>query len=394
MNQPSLRSVPNIGNASLEITGNKVKVSNLEIENADLAAHLAAFEGPSQIIELIDIITLAVKIKKLSVVTADVQELTSVGNQVKKTMEEAGEQAFEDIKKFIGEQADTTQQSSLISLLKTRLVDQVVRELDPTKETSPFHILNEQLISLLEKGSAEEAAAAATAAAFGNSREKGIDFETLLDMMIQKESAVHNDDAQFTGETFSPSGDKTGDEVVIINPDLTNGEEVRIVWEAKTDKTFKDTKGRLKRDKITVELENAIDNREAICGIFVCDSRDINLDLQPVWQEFEGNKLAIILDHDDPDQRLIRMAYLWSRSYALKSLESDTTGVDFEAVERILAAIRRESDGIATLKRYHTPIRENIKNAEEWLKNFESNLDELLDELTDVLNEGEEGEEE
>ena len=88
------------------------------------------------------------------------------------------------------------------------------------------------------------------------------------------------------------------------------------------------------------------------------------------------------------------MAYLWSRSYALKSLESDTTGVDFEAVERILGAIRRESDGIATLKRYHTPIRENIKNAEEWLKNFESNLDELLDELTEVLNEGEESEEE
>jgi hypothetical protein len=208
-------------------------------------------------------------------------------------------------------------------------------------------------------------------------------------MMIQKESAVHNDDAQFTGDFPSPSGDKTGDEVVIINPDMTNGEEVRIVWEAKTDKSFKDTKGRLKRDKVTVEIEKAIENREAICGIFVSDSRDIDLDVQPVWQEFEGNKLAIVLDHDEPDQRLIRMAYLWARSYALKSLESDTTGVDFEAVERILGAIRRESDGIATLKRYHTPIRENIKNAEEWLKNFQSNLDEL----SEVLNEGEESEE-
>jgi hypothetical protein len=174
MNQPSLRSLPNIGDARLEINGNKVRVSNLEIDNADLASHLSMFEGPTQIIELIGIINLAVKIKKLSVVTANVQELDSVGKQVKKTMEEAGEQAFEDIKKFIGDQADTTQQSSLISLLKTRLVDQVVRELDPTKESSPFHILNEQLIALLEKGSADEAAAAATAAAFGNSREKGI----------------------------------------------------------------------------------------------------------------------------------------------------------------------------------------------------------------------------
>jgi hypothetical protein len=393
MSQLSLRSIPNLGNSKVEINGNKVKIESLEIENADLATHLGMFEGPEQIIELVDIMNLAVKIKKLSVVTADVQELDSVGKQVKKTMEEAGEQAFEDIKKFIGDQTDTTQQTSLISLLKTRLIDQVVRELDPTKESSPFHILNEQLIALLEKGSAEEAAAAATAAAFGNSREKGIDFETLLDMMIQKESAVHNDDAQFTGETPSPSGDKTGDEVVIINPALTSGEEIRIVWEAKTDKSYKATNGRLKRDKISVELEKAINNREAICGIFVSDSRDIDLELQPIWQEFEGNKLAIVIDHDEPDQRLIRMAYLWARGYALRSLESDTTGVDFEAVERILAAIRRESDGIATLKRYHTPIRENIKNAEDWLKEFENSLDGLLDELTDVLNNSEEDEE-
>ena len=77
MSQPSLRSLPNISNASLVIDGNTVKVSNLEIENSDLAAHLSFFDGPAQIIELIDIINLAVRIKKLSVVTADVQELTS-----------------------------------------------------------------------------------------------------------------------------------------------------------------------------------------------------------------------------------------------------------------------------------------------------------------------------
>lgn len=386
MSQPSLRSLPKIGNASLVIDGNTVKVSNLEIENSDLAVHLALFDGPTQIIELVDIINLAVKIKKLSVVTADVQELTSVGNQVKKTMEEAGEQAFEDIKKFIGDQTDITQQTSLISLLKTRLVDQVVRELDPTKESSPFHILSEQLVELLAKNSHEVGAAEASAAAFANSREKGIDFEALVDTMIQKESAVHNDDAQFTGDTPSPSDDRTGDEVVVINPEITHGEELRIVWEAKTDKSFKDTKGRLKRDKVTVELTSAMKNREALCGIFVSDSRDIDLKLQPVWQEFEGNKLAIILDHDEPDQRLIRMAYLWSRSYALKTLESHNTGVDFEAVERILSAIRRESDGIATLKRYHTPIRENIKNADKWLESFEEKLDELLDELAKTLS--------
>ena len=378
--------MPNIGNASIQISGDKVVVSSLEIENSDLASHLSAYEGVAQIVEFIGIVTLAVRVKKLSVVTADVQELNSVGSQVKKTMQEAGEKAFEDIKKFIGEQADTSQQTSLISLLKTRLVDQVVKELDPAKETSPFHSLNQQLLEILERNVADEAAQEATAAAFHNSREKGIAFEELLDILVKREAEVHGDDAQFTGDTPSPSGDKTGDEVVVLKLDDTNQEEMRIVWEAKTDKSFVDTKGRLKRDKVSVELNNAIKNREALCGIYVSDSRFVDLDVQPIWQEFEGNKLAIVLDHDEPDQRLVRMAYLWSRSYALRTLQKDSTGVDFVAVERVLTSLKRESESLANLKRLHTPIRENIKNAEEWVKTFEGKLDDLLNELSKILS--------
>jgi hypothetical protein len=237
------------------------------------------------------------------------------------------------------------------------------------------------LITLLGKSAGEKA----TKDAYNLSREKGIDFEDLLDQLIQPEAEVHGDDAQFTGDTPSPSGDKTGDEVITLNLSATNNEEIRIVWEAKTDKSFKDTKGRLKRDKVANELDSAMENREALCGIFVSDARGIDLTKQPVWQEFDGNKLIIVIDDEDPDQRLIRMAYLWSRWIVLRSQEQEEGQLDYVAIERVLAALQREFDGLSNLRRLHTPIKTNVLAAEKWVDSFEESLDELMDELRELM---------
>jgi hypothetical protein len=309
-----IRAVPNIVNANLEIEDDKVTIRNLELSDPDLAAYLRTKEGPEQILLFIDLIETSMQIQKMANTSADVKELNSVAKQVRETMKNAGEDAFTDLQKLIQAQGRDEDPNSLITLLKTKLVNQIISELDPSKENSPFRGISEQLIQLLEKNAKEEGAKET----YGNSREKGLDFEALLDQMIQKEAAVHSDDAIFTGDTPSPSGDKTGDEVVTINPSLTSGNIINVVWEAKTDKSFKDTKGRLKRDKVASELELAMANREAAVGIFVSDARGVDLGLQPVWQEFEGNKLIVILDDEDPDQRIIRMAYLWSRWAVLR----------------------------------------------------------------------------
>jgi hypothetical protein len=321
------------------------------------------------------------QIQRMANTSADVKELNSVAKHVRETMKTAGDEAFTGLQKLIQDQGADNQPGNLINLLKTKLVDQVISELDPNKETSPFHSISEQLVALLAKSAGEKA----TQESYANSREKGIDFEELLDQMIQLEAVVHGDDAQFTGDFASPSGDKTGDEVVTINPAVTNNEEIRIVWEAKTDKSYKDTKGRLKRDKVASELDDAMTNREAICGIFVSDARGIDMTKQPAWQEFDGNKLIIVLDDENPDQRLIRMAYLWSRWIVLRSQEQEEGELDFAAIERVIASLQREFDGLANLKRLHTPIETNIAAAKKWVNEFEISLDGLMDELRELM---------
>jgi hypothetical protein len=376
-----VRAVPNIVGADLRIEGDNVTIKNLTIADGELAKYLSTKDGAEQILLLIELIETAMQIQRMANTSADVKELNAVAKQVRETMKTAGDEAFTGLQKLIQDQGEDNKPGNLINLLKTKLVDQVISELDPNKETSPFHSISEQLVALLEKSAGEKA----TQESYANGREKGIDFEELLDQMIQLEAVVHGDDAQFTGDFPSPSGKKTGDEVVTINPAVTNGEEIRIVWEAKTDNSYKDTKGRLKRDKVASELDDAMSNREAICGIFVSDARGVDMTKQPAWQEFDGNKLIIVLDDENPDQRLIRMAYLWSRWMVLRSQDQEEGELDFAAIERVIASLQREFDGLANLKRLHTPIETNIAAAKKWVNEFEKSLDELMDELRELM---------
>jgi hypothetical protein len=149
--------------------------------------------------------------------------------------------------------------------------------------------------------------------------------------------------------------------------------------------TFKDAKGRLKRDKVAKELNAAIENRDAVCGIFVSDAIGLDLDVQPVWQEFEGNKLAIVIDAENPDERLVRLAYLWARSYAIRANAPDDAEYDVEAIERVINNLEREFSTLKQLKDAHTPIRKNIEKAQLFVEEFEEQIDEMLEELRTLI---------
>lgn len=377
----NIRAVPNVVGAEVSVSGENVSIDNLVVPNADLATYLNEFDGAEKALRIIELLEMAMYVRKLTNTSEDVREIQKVAQEVKATLEEAGEGAFEDLEKLLERQTDENRPEALVTLLKSKLVNSLRTELDPMKENSPFHQIAKQLMTLL----AQNAAADATKAQYDNSREKGIDFEALLDQLIQKEAAVHADDALFTGDTAASSGEKVGDEVVTLKLKDTSGIPLRVVWEAKTDAKFVDTKGRLKRDQVAIELNKAITNREAECGIFVADSRKVNLEVQPEWQEFEGNKLAIILDHDNPDQRIIRMAYLWSRAKALESLAPEDSDLDIEAIKRTLNDFQRQIDSLSNLKRHHTSAAKGIEAAVAFVGELEGQLEAIMNNLNKLM---------
>ena len=396
-----------VAGAELNIEGDAVTIKNLTVSNQELASYLNTKEPAEQLVSLVDLINLAVSVKNLAGSTLETENVKNAAEMVVQRLDGTVATLMESITLKAGQLIDP--ETGVIAQKMRDTADAIgtnqdakLRDLlSPSKEGAPIAELQSSIKTALEAhvtGIKTDLTALNTILSefigaqkkgkelYAKSREKGGDLETLLDSMIQLESAVHGDDARYVGDTPAPSGDSVGDELIILNQDVTDGEEIRIVWEAKTDKDFKDKKGRLKRDKVAEELAAAIENREAICGIFVSDIAGLDMQVQPVWQEFEGNKLIIVLDPEDPDQRLVRMAYLWARSYALRALTPEEGEYDVEAIDRVLNSLKRELDGITHLKRLHTPIRTNIIDAEVFVGKLEENLEALLDELRDLMS--------
>jgi len=396
-----------VAGAELSIEGDKVTIQNLTVTNQELASYLASKDLGEQLVALVDLINLAVSVKNMAGGQVGAESMKQSAELVVQGLNGTVAALNESIRSKVAQILDPetgviAQQMRDTASTIGDTHDSKLRELlSPKKEGTPIAVLQNAITDSLNAhvtGIKTDIAAVTDLVnqfigsqkkgkeLYDKSREKGGDLEWLLDSIIQPEAAVHGDTALYTGDTESPSGRNTGDEVVIMNPAATKGEEVKIVWEAKTDAKFKNVKGRLKQDKVAEELMAAIENREAVCGIFVSDARGLDLSVQPIWQELEGNKLIIVLDDEDPDHRLVRMAYLWARSYALRALAPDESELDVEAIDRVLKALQREFNTLSTLKGMHTPIRENVNKAIAFVDEFEAALDKQMAELVKLMS--------
>lgn len=407
MTTSNLRVVSSGPDGALEVNDTEVIISKLTINNPGLVAYLKQFSGPQeQLIAMVDLINLAISVKNLASSSLEtenvkksaemvIQGLEGTAVTVKQVIESSTSNIFDPETGIVA--VKLREASASLTEDQQKIIKQVLSLQD---EASPLYQLQNGLKTVIDtKIEAVKTDINNVGTALNQfigaqekkkelhlkSREKGADLEEILDEIIQQEAAVHGDDARYTGDTASPYGKNVGDEVITINPAITGNAEVNIVWEAKTDMTFKDAKGRLKRDKVAKELNDAMSNRDAVYGIFVSDVNGLDLTVQPLWNEFEGNKLVIVLDPEDPDQRLVRMAYLWARAFAIRAISPEDVEFDVEAIERVINSLEREFNTLKSLKDAHTPIRKNIEKAEEFVKDFESHLDALLEELRQLI---------
>jgi hypothetical protein len=411
MTTSHLRAIPSDVLGSIEVRENEVFISNITVNNQELVTYLDAYPTPQEkILALLDLIDLAVQVRSLAGSTLETENVKKSAEIVVQSLNgtvatvlqridsaalklidpetgviaqklrEATESINDDSNEALKSMLSPKDAASPIGQLLTSVTTALNTHVNGIKTdiNSVTEILNKFIGSQDKKKEL-----------YAKSREKGGDLEEILDAIIQREAAVHGDDARYTGDTSAPSGANVGDEVITLHPSVTANSQVNIVWEAKTDMTFKDAKGRLKREKLVKELNSAITNRDAVCGIFVSDTNGLDLEVQPIWQEFEGNKLAIVIDVEDPDERLVRLAYLWARSYAIRSVTPEDVDYDVEAIERVINNLVSEIGTLRQLKAAHTPIKENILKAQSFVENFEEKLNDFMDELRDLLSKSE-----
>ena len=367
-----MRAVPGIFEAEIQIEGDKVVIRNLTITDADLANYLLSHDSSEQTSLLVDLIETAMQIQKMANSSSDVKELNSVAKQVRETMQSAGDEAFNDLHKLIQSQARDDEPGSLISLLKTKLVNQMISELDPAKETSPFYKISNQMARVLN----EKLAADAEKAAGKKGTQHGRDFNKSLDGILQLLANRSGDSAEYTNDVASETGSKVGDEVITIDSAFTNGNPAKVVWEFKAVQ-------KVTQQSALSELTEAMINRKAQAGVFVLARTQHNED----WASFSshaGRRAIIIVDEDEIDELVVQYAHLWSRVEAVRSFGSTETEIDFEALKVKLEEASNALQGFKEIKSAHTSIQKGLQVAMSKTTESENLIKEKFDEILEI----------
>ena len=205
---------------------------------------------------------------------------------------------------------------------------------------------------------------------------KGFTFEDVLHARLEAIAAVHGDLAEQTGTEPGVAGTKKGDEVVTLNREDTRGSEVRFVLEAKSRK--------LGLRKAYEELDAALENRSASAGIVVFSSADEAPTTVPF--HYSDNRAIVVLDDADHDDGALRLAYMWARWMARRSIsEVDSEDVDLDRINSLIDQARTSLGRVKTIRSNHSKALNAIEQAGSEVtrlsEEVESSLSELLVEL-------------
>lgn len=377
----NLKVVPDLTDSKIEIKNDTLIIHNLKIKNQQLVDLLIQKQGQEQILEFIDLISLALEIKKSITLDADIKQMTSATEMVVSQLEKAGKNAFENLEKVINDLGDEHKDSSLIKILKSKFMDNLQFDLsklfDVTNERSPLFQLKNTLDAISKelntfKTKTEESK---------RGTQHGRDFNKVMDGIVKEIASKNGDSAEFVNDIRCEKGCKIGDEVVTINSSIVNGNEIKIVWEFKAEKDFTE-------QKALKELNEAMNCRKAQSGVFVL-ARDEKNSKWPEILYFEGKRAIIVVDEDDIDQYLVRFAYLWSKLEVTKDLAKNTKKFDTANLIIKLEEARNAIKGFQNVTKSHTEISTSLESAKKWLSDSRERTEKIFKEIEELIQNNE-----
>jgi hypothetical protein len=164
---------------------------------------------------------------------------------------------------------------------------------------------------------------------------KGRTFEDLVHDALEDIAGAHGDAAHHTGDETSEAGGKKGDTVVEIGAALSSP-VATMVFEAKNKK--------LSKNDAWPELNACMAERDAAYAVLVVAGEDKVPSGLEELTEYQGNKMIVVLDRDEPDILALRLVYRYVRARLLAQgdhgLEVDAAGVR-DAAEEAAARLKR-----------------------------------------------------
>lgn len=279
---------------------------------------------------------------------------------------------------------------SLLAEHQKRVQESIDAQLDLNKPGSPLALSREtilkkveeeggRVIRRLEELAKDLAVKKARMDEGERGTRKGRAYEEIVYASVQERVNSVGDVAEHVGDEFGAvTGSKVGDVVVGINPKDAAGHSIRYVLEAK-DKNI----GSLR--KMLEELDEALENREAVVAVGVFSSQE-NAPIRTALETFaSGTKVLVVAEKDEegdltPDGWMaLRLACSYARLMSLGTLHADAD--DMFDVKVVDDAVTRARSGLANAKAVrsaHSKARKGIEEAGDHLTSLCGDVEEAL----------------
>jgi hypothetical protein len=186
---------------------------------------------------------------------------------------------------------------------------------------------------------------------------KGRSFEERVHEALEEIAEGRGDVARHTGEVRGEGGSKKGDTVIEIG--AAEGRCAgRIV--------FEDKDRQLSKNRMREELNGALAEREADFAVLVVAGEERVPSGHEQLTEYEGNKIIVAVDPEEPAGLGLRLAYRYARLRVVlardRSLDVDAAGVR-DAAEAARAALKRAQKvrlALSSIDRSATKARAEI----------------------------------
>ena len=380
----------------IEVSETGIHIHDLEIENEDLAQYLAGFEEPEVAFE--ELVDIALRVKSQFTTDLETQNIREAADDVSTRMDELFEQLVEELQEKAALLVDP-ENGPVIKALDRATGDNLKKLLAPedTLDQSPIARLRGMILQELntfKEVMDKDLGAIKSKLGIDVQKRKtaadGADFESKIDGVIQSYALVYGDTAIATGAITEGSASKKGDTEVEINFADTNGISCKIIWESKTDARFKGKSTtqspKVIDDQVRKELNDAIETRKAKSAIMVLDSSGLDMEAQPTWREYEGNKLLIVVDTLMPDEDLIRLAYIWGRWKAKASIGSMAATVDYDGIKNGFEQLRLRLQDLRNVKKTNTDVINMLTGSSALVNNIQKDTKRMMQDLAETID--------
>jgi hypothetical protein len=235
--------------------------------------------------------------------------------------------------------------------------------------------LKQNLARLVDRQQADEELAEAEEAG----TRKGRDFEERVHSAIERLAATRGDCAHAVGDTPGAGGSKKGDSLVEIG--AGEGASLgRVVFEIKDSQ--------LGKPKAWEAMNGALEARVADYAVLVVAGEDaIPTGEVEEMHEYQGNKLVVAVDPEEPDGRALELAYRYA-SLRARAARDGASDVDASAVLTAAAEAREAIGAFRGVKSALTTATNSVARAKTGVETIERALLDRLDRIEGAIDDG------